>query len=321
MASRAGSQPSCAGVIGYYVIQPCAPAVPYVAAWPHGRRGMLSFNPQEIFGVGLMVSWTCHHKAMPRSEETVPLLEFLPLNDVPNVILNRICQVLWRWEDCLGCESEADCGCHRKRDEEFGPFDKFYKTVTFWSGAEICGDGPALRNHDDLLKIISVIKANPSSPKKSLVVEFFADYGEAMPGDKDQQRAFNLALTVMTMARCSLKGPVCRDWPRGFAPVDWGMGDSALDFIKMAIPQVEPLRMGTTDGLLGVSELMASHLEDCGMTLEGTSDLRRHLYFDTTSGTLYIFHYAGFLKAWLKETRGVPNQTSVGRTESVILLF
>jgi len=150
-----------------------------------------------------------------------------------------------------------------------------------------------------------MIKEKPITSKEALAQEFFSSYGAAKPDLIDQTRALDLALRVLTMTCCSHRSRNPQDWPRGYEPIDWRSCDSAIKFMELAIPQVdpEPLRLDEICDELDPSELTAIGLELLGLELVGTDDLRKHMLLDQRLSKLHVFHFASFLKESLRETR------------------
>lgn len=152
-----------------------------------------------------------------------------------------------------------------------------------------------------------LIKEKPNSPKESLAQEYFSTYGDRIPEEVDQMRALDLAIRVLTMTCCSHRSLNPQEWRLGFEPIDWRRCDSAMEFMRLAIPQANPeqLRLGDySDGLV-FSEIEAVELEiGLGLRLVGTDDLRKHLLLDRESSILFVYHYASFLQESLKESQG-----------------
>jgi hypothetical protein len=45
-----------------------------------------------------------------------------------------------------------------------------------------------------------------------------------------------------------------------------------------------------------IPNLSVGILEECGLAVLGTDDLRRHLFYDSDAETVQVFHFAGFLE-------------------------
>lgn len=240
---------------------------------------------------------------MSREDLIVPLAEIFPLEHTPDSILEKLCHVLWDWEDCLHCNNEGNCriaACPWERLVALKPFFLSYKRSTSWSTSEDAYDTRhALRNHDDLLKVIETLMKRPDDSLNQLVGEYFSTYLDE-PDKADQLRAFNLAIKCITMIRCSLK----RSSLVRSTPIVWHGDDSMKKLIASTLPKKDPIRLHDDQGSLIGFQLTAKRLKSVhGIKFRGTDDLIRHLLLDPEKKVIYIFHHTAFLKEYLIRTK------------------
>jgi len=141
------------------------------------------------------------------------------------------------------------------------------------------------------------------------MAEHFQNSSGVSPNMIDQLRAFDLAIRVLTMARCSSTTSPLVHWKHSLKPVVWRPSDSALNFMSSAVAhEGSPLILN--DERLRFRDMAADCLENVhGLKLVGTDDIRMHLFLDGTESVLFVYHYASFLKEYLKMTRS--NDSSV----------
>ena len=142
-------------------------------------------------------------------DATTPLA---PLDDVTDRQLKSLYVALWDWKSCAACTATTSCdtvGCPTRRAERLGPFKTFYQSITARYLPEFAASGEiALRGHDDLVEIIRYVKERPDVRRDQLVADYFAGRGrregrQERPNRHDQERAFNIAIRVLTMVNCS----------------------------------------------------------------------------------------------------------------------
>jgi hypothetical protein len=240
---------------------------------------------------------------MSREELVVPLAEIFPLEHIPDIILEKLCRVLWGWKDCSYCNNEGNCritACPWERLAALRPFFLSYKRSTSWSTSEDAYDTRhALRSHEDLLKIIELLMKKPDDSLNQLVEEYFSTYLNE-PDKADQLRAFNLAIRCITMIRCSLK----RSSLVRSTPLVWHGNDSMRRLIASTLPKKDPIRLDDDQGSLIGFQLTAKRLKSIhGIKFRGTDDLRQHLLLDPGKKVIYIFHHTIFLKEHLIRTK------------------
>jgi hypothetical protein len=114
-----------------------------------------------------------------------------PLVVVKEADLKKLCQTLWGWEYCSGSNSEnscqtSTCTCPWQWSKKLKPFFDFYKNATAWSIPQVPGGGHyALKNYEDLFRIIDLIRKKPDIPRSRLTKEYFSYY-DRKPDVTDQ---------------------------------------------------------------------------------------------------------------------------------------
>ncbi|KAF1846955.1 uncharacterized protein K460DRAFT_50835 [Cucurbitaria berberidis CBS 394.84] len=213
---------------------------------------------------------------------------------------DKVCQYLWDWPDCTSCRKAGHCpisACPWSRKAGVQQYLQFYKDVA-------CGSRPAdtfevrqaLRDHNELLTIIRLIKSRPSSARRTLMQEHFAAYDER-PSLAEQNRAFDVAIRLLTMVECSTGGHQRLDISPLSPSIVWKGDDSAIGFAESAVRLGAPLTYDEIVVLL--PDLTAQNLESHGMVLVQTNNIREHLLYNPRARIVHVYHYAGFLKECL----------------------
>ncbi|KAK4212787.1 hypothetical protein QBC37DRAFT_345451, partial [Rhypophila decipiens] len=253
-----------------------------------------------------------------------------PLRSVNKGELEQLCQVLWGWPQCQDpTHCFSDDHFHR-----LSLFFDFYKQVSSSYVPDFFDpDDQALRSHQDLFDIISLLRDfGGHSTREDCRKMYF--WGRASEDDikkddgtpcniplADQERAFNIAATVMTMVRTSslndLATPsfdiITLDEEQGrtmlqdvTGPFVWRLEQTLLEAVVDTFPsRLHPsLQPGDPQSKTILHELTAINLTKIAkLKFMGTSDLRNHLRLDPVSGTVRIFHHTSFLKQHLLSSK------------------
>jgi hypothetical protein len=239
-----------------------------------------------------------------------------PLAIVEEADLKELCQTLWGWQYCGGSNSEyscqtSTCTCPWQRSKKLKPFFDFYRKATEWSIPQVPGDGHyALKNHEDLFKIIDLIKKNPDVPRSRLTEEYFSHY-DRKPDVTDQQRAFNLAIKIMNMLNCWIEYQSWDVLESGSGATTWRKDQTHHEFIEATFP-VKDHPTHYEDGWPSdiKRQLNATQLRKVArIKFQGTDDLKSHLKLDPNTGVVQLFHHTTFLREYLLATRD-PLQAS-----------
>lgn len=241
--------------------------------------------------------------AMPVSATTHD--EFYPLVGVGENTHKSLCQILFDWKDCARCDG-LGCGdsspaCAWKRYSTLEQFFTFYRTATAWSSTQdLSSTRPALRTHEDLLKIIILIKSNPDRRRVELMQKHFRPYKDCMPDEIDRFAAFDLAARVLSMIECNSD---CY-FPTGIGPregdVVWHNKSSFNSFVDSAFPRAHDNRLNSAIRSSRLASIAAQYLtQEHRISFQGVDELERHLQYDSATRILYVFRCVAFLKEHL----------------------
>jgi hypothetical protein len=213
--------------------------------------------------------------------------------------LQRLCEILCGWIYCDQCIIGKACSseqCPWSKSRKPEAFLRFYKDIT-WNVPEVIAESHcALRSHEDLFSIIQLLRKEPGTPRALLMKQHFAAYGDdKLPGTKDQCRAFNLALRVLTMIESSGDDHSWQLCELGLKP--WHSGQTVQNFVELAIP-IEQTPTAVINKQLSAKLLKRV----AGLKFLGTDDLSDHLRFDQKRGFVHIYHQTAFLKMHLSAT-------------------
>jgi len=203
--------------------------------------------------------------------------------------LKRLCQVLWKLEYCDQCILGKACltnRCAWSKSRRPETFLEFYKTIA-WIPEALVNTNYALKDHQDLIGVVQLLKHNPTEPISVLMVRHFSASGEnVLPGTTDQAAAFDLGIRVLTTIECSGRNRCSRS-----------QDQSIQQLMEAVIPFGSPC-----SAMVG-EQLNARDLRSiAGVEFLGTNDLSKHLSFDRKTGKLQIFHQTTVLKLYLSGT-------------------
>lgn len=268
-----------------------------------------------------------------------------PLRDITRHELKQLCRALWGWNVCPDCENVSSTSYGQRQSlqcrapnccfssqyqqqyERLDPFFDFYKQITGPYVPDFFDpDDQALRSHQDLFDIISLLRDHGEHlTRDECRLMYFSQRGHGDSKSKndgtctvpiaDQERAFNLATTIMTMVKMGdFSTPnfdlVTSDPEQGVTtplqdmttPLIWRPEQTLQEALLDTFPhRIHPnLQPGDPQAKTILSELTAVNLTRIAkLRLVGTNDLRNHLRLDTVSGTVHIFPHTSFLKAHL----------------------
>uniref|UniRef100_A0A8H7NKL8 Uncharacterized protein n=1 Tax=Bionectria ochroleuca TaxID=29856 RepID=A0A8H7NKL8_BIOOC len=215
-----------------------------------------------------------------------------PLKSITDAELQQLTQTLWNWKICEACQNGETCinsRCSWRRSARLERFFDFYKYVTSSYVPDLLpASTPALRNHDDVFEIIRLLQAYPDMKRSELTHEYFSKR-DRPPPSSDQHWAFNLAVQVMSMVKCSAENQPSGLLELGTQPIQWLYNESLAEFISRAFPQKDTGNLHIYDGSGEIrdikSALSAKRLRKiAGLRFQGTDDLRNHLKMDVKKG-------------------------------------
>ncbi|TGJ79193.1 hypothetical protein E0Z10_g9577 [Xylaria hypoxylon] len=243
-----------------------------------------------------------------------------PLAKVSRNDFAKLCEALWEWWPCADWIAERTCqhinqdpGCHYQDAERLQPFFDFYRDTTAYYVPELTGgSSQVVKTHDDLIQIIRYVKCHSNLPRLQLMTEYFAAYSKIeFRGmiSSDQDRAFSLAVRVMTMLHCSARDQSDGLLESGTQPTIWHGNMSFNKFTNFVIGRQSLLHFGPHGSATSLSPQPMFNLESISakrlrsvakLKIIPTNDLRDHLLLDKKKGTVAVYHFASVLKEHLK---------------------
>jgi hypothetical protein len=243
-----------------------------------------------------------------------------PLQTVTQAQLRQVGRVLWCWTLCGDCDNAKPCStpeCPSPRFKRLIHFFDHYKAQTASYERDIELDGqPCLRSHEDLFKILQLLKENPDLNRAQLIDKLFhvsARQGYFSAADED--RVVNLAVRIMVMVNCSAQHQFSGFLEHGLHQVPWRRDVTFTQFITNIFPMTDhpSLNDDKTGSPFEMRRaLTAKKLKKrARLKFIPTDDLRRHLMLDQKSGSVEIFHQTAFLKEHLRLTKDQPRNMSI----------
>ncbi|CAG9995977.1 unnamed protein product [Clonostachys byssicola] len=238
-----------------------------------------------------------------------------PLKNITDADLQKLTQTLWYWEICEACQNGETCrnsGCSWKRSARLEHFFDYYKYVTSSYVPDLLpASTPALRNHEDVFDIIGLLRTYADTKRSKLTHHYFSKRDKPPPSS-DQHWAFNLAVQVMSMVKCSAENQPSGLLELGTQPIQWQYNESLAKFMSRAFPQKDTGNLHVYDGLGEIrdmkSALSAKRLiKHAGLRFQGTDDLRNHLRMDVKKGVVEIYHYTSVLREHLMASQDTIN--------------
>ena len=210
--------------------------------------------------------------------------------------MDKLYRSLWSWGECNKC-SNRGCSigsCRWALGSFLSSYQEFCVKITHWYTSENWTDAlPAIREHCDLHDLVRFIAERSYIPRENLMSEYF---GNKNCSQIDNDRAFNLAFSAITMITCSNWNPHHHQYPI-LPPLIWKRRQSAWEVLNSAHSSGTPL---TRDEIRTVNaHVTAEQLQACGLAIVSTNDLRLHLELDEKSRRVYVYHQAGFLRCHL----------------------
>jgi hypothetical protein len=244
-------------------------------------------------------------------------LSINPLSTVSDKQLKEACVALWDWPWCHNCDGKLVCTtitCSAFHSTRLSPFFDFYKQTTQGYVPELSNSGDAaLRKHEDLIDIITYLRKNPNKRRDKATIDFFEARAQKeniarVPNARDQARAFNLAVRVLTMVNCAAENQAGAMLESGTQPVTWSNDATLNEFISKTFPTTDYPELNdlsqTKRSIYIKESLQGKRLQKMtGLAFKGTDDLRNHLKFDTDEGIIEVFTHTRFLKERLASTK------------------
>jgi hypothetical protein len=210
--------------------------------------------------------------------------------------------------------------CPFKRLVRLGPFFEYYKYLAASYEPE-ARMNPALKNHEDIFRIIRILRNEPTISRAQLCAEVFSTQspGFSIP-DVDRQNAIDMAVRAMLMVNCAAQHRSLGLVEQGVYPVPWLDTVSFADFVADIFPKTDNPIINDHDEeevrlLSTKSALLARKLKKrTGIKFRATDDLRNHLKLDRRDAVVELFHHTAFLKESLRLTKDKKPNLSIAET-------
>lgn len=228
-------------------------------------------------------------------------------------------QILWSWQLCAGCLSNATCvedSCPANRVGRCQRYFQFYQAVVTTYSENSAQTAKLFKTHGDLWKAIGVLKANPAITRLQFALSLTPkNKGTlSLAGEADLLSMTTLVVKILTMIDCSALHHSSDRLEKGGSRIHWKNDVPFSKYLEDLFPtgNYPLLSYPSNDSLADVkSELRATKLKKhLGITFRATHDIRNHLRLYRKEGVLEIFHYAAFLKEQLRQTRGSGDWSS-----------
>ncbi|KAL9082755.1 MAG: hypothetical protein Q9165_008792 [Trypethelium subeluteriae] len=208
---------------------------------------------------------------------------FSPLETVSEHQLQTLGTVLWDWE----------LPCPVQRLKRLSRYFEYYKETYSSYVPEIVA-GPnavAIRSHKDIFDIIKAIKTDAGIPRAELTRDYFAKRDgnkDAIPPTLDQNRAFNIAVSVMAMISSSSDRHESL-LESGTRPIPWRDNMTFNEFLEKALPKTDNLLLNDSKSSEEATAIKAAISarrlkKKAGLRFVPTDDLREHLQLDRKEG-------------------------------------
>ncbi|KAL7953232.1 hypothetical protein V8C34DRAFT_321424 [Trichoderma compactum] len=234
---------------------------------------------------------------------------------------------LFPWRAIWACQNTEACtssGCPWRRPARLERFFDFYKYVTssYYVPDLLPASTPALRNHEDVFDIIRLLRAHPDTKRSELTHECLSKRDKPPPSS-DQHWAFNLAIQVMSMVKCSAENQPSSLLELGTQPIQWYFDESLAEFISRAFLQENTGNLHVHDDSGEIRDikpaLSARRLKKvAGLRFQGTDDLRSYLRMDAKKGVVEIYHYTSVLREHLAASQKL--RSSLGFEDTISAL-
>ena len=238
------------------------------------------------------------------------------LNNVSSEQLQKLGKAMWNWHTCSACTGDATCSqaeCPWSRAERLQTFWDRYRTLTTAYMPEYTkGSSPALSSHDDLLRLIQTIRDDPDKDRERITKSHFSvenSDGKVCTDGADQDRAVNIAASIMFMTNCGTSHHCADFFEEGGPSISWRSNLTATSFVSEAFPHTSAGFLANSLNDMRLSDfldsLTASKLVKAGFRLEPTDDLRSHLTMNYSGKKkiIRVFHCSAVLKEMLLASR------------------
>jgi hypothetical protein len=229
-------------------------------------------------------------------------MSFTPLEVVAEADLQDVCRYIWDWRLCGGCTGNPRCEkttCPWNRRTRVQPALLRYSRLCSYY-MPVSTTNQALRCHQDLLNIIYLIKEKANQSKEELMGQSFRTHIPI----SDQERAFNLAASILLSINCGLTGDHTDNLEDSEFTFPWTPGFSVTGFVGEAFRKNSTIQQtGNVLSIIGPG-LTAKRLKDkTGLQFQPTDDMRSHLRIDIKLRVVYLFDCTAVLEEMLSATQ------------------
>ncbi|KAB8698118.1 hypothetical protein FH972_026368 [Carpinus fangiana] len=238
----------------------------------------------------------------------------MPLGDVEDDHLRRLCGVLWSWEFCLSCQANGSCSegaCPWQRAKHLQAFFRHFKTTTAsYDSIEGPRGKAAIWSLEELFRALVVVQQNPRLTRKEMLEKVFGQSDDQFePHQAKKGLALNTIVQIGLMTNCAAQEQALVMLESGLYGTPWHEAQSLVDFMESSFPKVEdePHDQKSSNTLEFDSSVTAWRLKkEAGLSLQPTDNIRNHLRLDRKNNVVEVFHHTGFLKEQLRLSKNFP---------------
>jgi hypothetical protein len=191
----------------------------------------------------------------------------------------------------------------------FSTFFSFYDSITrprAHHAAIVQVHDPVLGSHEDILGILSDLKANHQSTYIEFKQRLRKRWQKSL--DNEIDHAINIAVHLMVMIDCTIVDSHSEEYEiDGYRPAKWQQNERFSDFVSSAFPlDDEADRLQILEAQRNCNMLKAWKLRKrAHVTFKPTDDLREHLLYDSRENSVRLFRHTAFLKARLRRSEAI----------------
>lgn len=226
-------------------------------------------------------------------------------------------RALWSWHVCSAGETSnhlvcAGLGCALYREPQLQRYLQYYRTTLSIHADEAFETDDALQTRESLLRVVALVKANPTATLSQLVQLAFNDHSPVAP-TQVQEDGIRLALKILLMVDSSAPHffSDSRRLEMGTFRVAWKSDMPLNDYLRNIFPTNNQNVLNYADSEQSVEmteQLNAINLRrSLGITIAATSDIQNHLRLNRRTNILEVYHFTSFLKEQLRATKNAKN--------------
>ena len=242
-------------------------------------------------------------------------MSFTPLEVISETDLQDVCKCIWDWRLCGGCCGKPNCetsSCPWSRRDRVQPaLSRYNRLCSYYM--PVSTKHQALRCHQDLLKIMDMIKGEANESKEELMDRFFAARRIHVPVS-DQEGALNLAVSILLSINCGVPDNHTDNLEDSEFAIPWRTGSSVTAFVDEAFKKNSTVHhFSNMSSIIGPG-LTAKRLKDkIGLQFQPTDDMHSHLRIDFRSRVVYLFDCTAVLEEMLSATHNISQNSILPR--------